>query len=206
MATPLAELLDTVLFDTRVREQFRQAPESFLRSAGYDELDAADVQEAMLVLADGSPPIRAGQLIAGGEAIGDPADLDDLDGAATAGLLGAAQGLVVALDAMPIEEHDDPATLDLDHGTAEPAGNSGDDSDHELELAFGAGTADDAIDEPLIDTDDPIEDVGGIDRPADLGADLAPDLHATPDPIDDPTTPLDDPDQDPFDEWDDYEG
>lgn len=152
MATPLHQLVDTVLFDPAERELFRQAPETYLRTAGYDDLDAADVQEAMFVLADGASPDRADLLITGGRAIGDVANVDDLaiDGTDDVGLEGAGDAFGSALEALPLEV-DEIDGLDVvdDASTAapsEPAPSEG------LDTTFGAGA------EPDIDTSDISDD------------------------------------------------
>lgn len=181
MATPLAELLDAILFDPTVREHFQQSSEHFLRNAGHEHLDAADIQEALFVLADGSPPLRAEQLIAGGHAIGDPVDLDGLDDLDSDGF-DAADGLVAAIEAMVLDEPgvDDPQTLDDDTALDDDL-DTGDDSwaapvEDLPELddtEFGAGTGDDVagvefrIDEQLgraeTSTDDDVFLVDDID-------------------------------------------
>jgi hypothetical protein len=109
MATPLAQLLDIVMSDTEARADFARSPEAFMSEHGYQHLDADDVQEALFVLADGSPPAEAGALIESGRAI------DDLDASERHGLDGAIAGLGNALhslfggDALDVI---DPAELD----------------------------------------------------------------------------------------------
>ena len=224
MATPLAQLLDAVLFDGGVREQFRLSPEAFLRSAGYDDLDATDVQEALFVLAEGSASVRASQLVAGGLAIGDPIDLDSLDGPAgepgaeSGGLGAAGDSLVTALDAINSEETtlDDPEALDdIDNARAIESAHV---ADSNLDAAFGAGTADAdtsdtdtsdlAVDGQELDASVGAEsDAEELDEPHRLTADVSPELDDL-DPFDvlDPLNPLDpETDPDPSDDWTDFE-
>lgn len=146
MATPLADLLDGVLHDAEVRAEFAASPEVFLHEHGYAELDAADVQEALFILADGAPPAEAAALNSGGRSID---DLDDLDGA---GLGGAAAGLAAAVASITGDEllADDPADLDglPDHDTADDP----DDLDaHRIEHAGGADDDDDLDDDGAAD-------------------------------------------------------
>ncbi len=157
MATPLHQLVNTVLREPGAREQFLLAPEAFLRSAGYRELDAADVQEALFVLADGSEPARSEQLLAGGRAIGDPAELDGLDGldGADGGLAAAGWGLVEAIDTMLMDE---PSPPDIDRrddlDAVDAVGGADDQLDDE---GFGSGTADVGGVDPSTLIDDVVE-------------------------------------------------
>ena len=107
MATPLARLLQDVLHEPDVRAQFAAGPESFFADHGYDHLDAADVREALFVLADGAEPEAAGDYQSGADAIGDTPGLAELDGIA-----GAAAGLASAvariLGAPQLDDPTDP--------------------------------------------------------------------------------------------------
>lgn len=106
MATPLARLFDQVINDPDIRAEFAGSPVSFLRDHGYAELDAADVQEALFVLADGSAPSDAAALIDGGRSIDTLDSPDD-------GLSGAAAALGAALRTIVGFEVDvDPGDLD----------------------------------------------------------------------------------------------
>lgn len=108
MATPLATLLHGVLHDADVRAEFAASPDAFLADHGWPGLDAADLREALMVLADGAPAATAGALVTGAEAID-----ADVEGSTTAGA-----GLLEALTAIgavaPVEVEPDHDPADLD--------------------------------------------------------------------------------------------
>ncbi|MFW2332336.1 hypothetical protein [Ilumatobacter sp.] len=205
MATPLSELLDAVLTDAGAREQFRLAPEAFLRSAGYRDLDAADVQEALFVLADGSEPVRAGRLLDGARSIGDPADLDGLD---DRGLAGAGDGLLAAIDAATIA-----GTQDTTGEQHDAADRDGDDpaGDRVGDEAFGSGTGEsgdvDVSDLLHLDDAQPTADAPGLSLEPEIdGLDGLGDLDDTDRPLEGVSRGADEPDDidDEFaaDDWD----
>jgi hypothetical protein len=145
MATPLVQLLRGMIDDPAVRAEFADGPMDYLGRHGYGSLDAADVREALLIMADGAPTAEAVQLHAGGEAI---------DAEAGDGLAGAAAGLGGALAAMTGDIDIDPADLDgLDDADAAT------DEDDPLEA-----TADDAEpDTSDTDTETETESVTAVD-------------------------------------------
>jgi len=169
MATPLAELLDLVLSDADARDGFADAPADFMVRHGYEHLDADDVQEALFVLADGSPPAMATVLIDGGRAV------DTLDPAERGGLAGAIAGLsraFVSMFGVDVPEYDDPAELDSDaeqatDGPSDAFDDEGDDrSDDE---------SDDRSEDEGDDQGNDNAELGStaVDTPVDVGLDLA---------------------------------
>jgi hypothetical protein len=84
MATPLADLLRAVLTDDTVRLAAGRSPSALLRDHGWEHLDATDLREAMLVLADGAPTVEATIWVAGGDTIDPDATAGDALAAATA--------------------------------------------------------------------------------------------------------------------------
>ncbi|MCB0998155.1 MAG: hypothetical protein KDB40_02570 [Acidimicrobiales bacterium] len=173
MATPLARLLQDVLHEPDVRAQFAAGPESFFADHGYDHLDAADVREALFVLADGAEPEAAGDYQSGADAIGDTPGLAELDGIA-----GAAAGLASAvariLGAPQLDDPTDPAELDdladrfggadADDPGPDPSDHDdrddGDDADADDDAADGRGP--DADGDPA----DPADTADTADRSA----------------------------------------
>jgi hypothetical protein len=77
MATPLADLLRTVLTDDSARLAAGRTPSAFLHEHGWEHLDAADLREAMLVLADGAPTVEATVWVTGSDAIDGDGDVGD---------------------------------------------------------------------------------------------------------------------------------
>lgn len=75
MATPLGELLRQLRTDTDVQTRFHQSPAEYLHEHGWGDLDAADMHEALLLLADAAPAAEAADWIAAGESI-EPTALD----------------------------------------------------------------------------------------------------------------------------------
>jgi len=166
MATPLAQLLDLVLTDADARDGFADAPADFMARHGYEHLDADDVQEALFVLADGSPPAMATVLIDGGRAV------DTLDPAERGGLDGAIAGLsraFVSMFGVDVPEYDDPAELDSDaeQATDGPSDAFDDEGDDRSE--------DEGDDEGDDRSDDDNAELGStaVDTPVDDGLDLA---------------------------------
>ena len=187
MATPLVQLLRGVIDDPAVRAEFADGPMDFLSRHGYEHLDAADVREALMIMADGAPTSEATQLHTGGEAI-DSEGGDGLAGAATG--LGSALGAITAAD-VDIDPADLDGLDDLD---------SADDVDDE---SVAADTVDDSTDETagpgetsvgdaLFDTDElaapatgePAPDEPALDEPALDEAPFASQPDSTPDDID----------------------
>ncbi|MDJ0771494.1 MAG: hypothetical protein QNJ12_22095 [Ilumatobacter sp.] len=127
MATPLGQLLRELRTDTDVQARFSSSPAEYLLDHGWGDLGAADLQEALLLLADAAPPTEAVQWVAVGEAVDTDAE-------------GAADALATAFGALG---NDDAAT---EHGAvADP---------HELDDP--AGPADEARrDDDPADLDDP---------------------------------------------------
>jgi len=166
MATPLAQLLDLVLSDADARDGFADGPADFMVRHGYEHLDADDVQEALFVLADGSPPAMATVLIDGGRAV------DTLDPAERGGLAGAIAGLsraFVSMFGVDVPEYDDPAELDSDaeQATDGPSDAFDDEGDDRSE--------DEGDDEGDDRSDDDNAALGStaVDTPVDDGLDLA---------------------------------
>lgn len=112
MATPLSDLFDRVINDPETRTEFAAGPEAFLHEHGYTALDAADVQEVMYILADGSPPATAVGYVAAGNSIGDldPDMQHGLTGAASA--LGTAVAVIAPATVEPVVDPVDPGELD----------------------------------------------------------------------------------------------
>lgn len=131
MATPLADLLRAVLTDDTVRQAAGRSPSAFLQDHGWEHLDAADLREAMLVLADGSPSAEAVIWVEGGEAIDPDADLADALVAAAAALPADGASDLLA---------DDPAGLD---GDGDSDSDSPNDTADDADTAHGDGTGDD---------------------------------------------------------------
>ena len=181
MATPLAQLLQDVIHEPEIRAQFAASPESFLADHGYEHLDAADLREALYVLADGAAPDAAAGYQAGGDAIDadtDPAEQGGLAGAA-AGLLDALAGIGGAL--LPIELSHDPSHLDDTDDTDDEAGAAR----HGERTAAGVDDAETDADTDDLATDGPVArpalddheiapagDAGVSDELADLDLDL----------------------------------
>ena len=165
MATPLAQLLDLVLSDADARDGFADAPADFMVRHGYEHLDADDVQEALFVLADGSPPAMATVLIDGGRAV------DTLDPAERGGLAGAIAGLsraFVSMFGVDVPEYDDPAELDSDaeqatdgpsDAFADEGADEGDDRSDDDNAALGSTAVDTPVDDGL--------DLARSERPSD---------------------------------------
>lgn len=132
MATPLSDLFDRVINDPETRTEFAAGPEAFLHEHGYTALDAADVQEVMYILADGSPPATAVGYVAAGNSIGelDPDMQHGLAGAASA--LGTAVAVIDPATFEPPVDPVDPGELDgLDD--ADDAADSADDDTGDLD-------------------------------------------------------------------------
>lgn len=171
MATPLARLLQDVLHEPDVRAQFAAGPESFFADHGYDHLDAADVREALSVLADGAEPEAAGDYQSGADAIGDTPGIADLDGIA-----GAAAGLASAvariLGTPVLDDPTDPAELDdladrFDDADLVPSDHDADDADDgDDDRSDGDDDADAAPGGDPSDTADASAPVGTADRNA----------------------------------------
>jgi hypothetical protein len=135
VATPLRTLLDGVFHDDEMRHAFADDPATFLDLHGHGDLSAADVQEAMFVLADASATAPATALRAGAFELGDPADLDASDAALQPEVVARALAL-----------HDEALGL-----------AAADDANTEATGAFG----EDEIDE--IDDIDDIDGFGNLD-------------------------------------------
>lgn len=157
--------------DPGVRAEFSGAPMDYLGRHGYESLDAADVREALMIMADGAPTTEAVQLHAGGEAI---------DAAGGDGLAGAAAGLGSALGAMTATEVDiDPADLDgLDDAEA-VAGEDG-----AVEAADDADAGTDDADDTTVAADASGEGTGPVhatldDAQLDVDDLAEPDVSAT---------------------------
>ncbi len=69
MATPLTHLLNGLRNEPTVRADFESSPTEFLHEHGWFELDPADVQEAMFILADAAPTTEAAVWLDAGHAI-----------------------------------------------------------------------------------------------------------------------------------------
>jgi hypothetical protein len=160
MATPLVQLLRGMIDDPAVRAEFADGPMDYLGRHGYESIDAADVREALLIMADGAPTAEAVQLHAGGEAI-DPTGAD--------GLAGAAAGLGGALAAMTGDVHIDPAHLDglddAEGATDESSDEAGDD-----DIVIEARTDDPEADGSDTDPESVTESVVGGDHASDTTA------------------------------------
>ena len=111
MATPLRDVLLAAVTDTDARTALERSPGNYLAEHGWQDLDVADLQEAMLILADGGTTTDAVTWVTGAEAI----DTTEND-------LG--QALSVALAAMQVPpDPEDPTALDgfEDDGRDAPA-------------------------------------------------------------------------------------
>ncbi|TPW12810.1 MAG: hypothetical protein FD127_2414 [Acidimicrobiaceae bacterium] len=148
MATPLSDLFDRVINDPETRTEFAADPEAFLHEHGYTALDAADVQEVMYILADGSPPATAVGYVAAGNSIGDldPDMQHGLTGAASA--LGTAVAVIAPGTVEPVVDPVDPGELDGLDDTDDDT----DDAD-DVDDADAAGIGDD-VDPGDLDPDD----------------------------------------------------
>jgi hypothetical protein len=160
MATPLLQLLRGMIDDPEVRAEFADGPMDYLGRHGYESIDAADVREALLIMADGAPTAEAVQLHAGGEAI-DPTGAD--------GLAGAAAGLRGALAAMTGDVHIDPAHLDglddAEAATDESGDEAGDD-----DIVVEARADDPEADGSDTDNESVTESVVVVDHASDTAA------------------------------------
>ncbi|MEK7425790.1 MAG: hypothetical protein AAB131_18355 [Actinomycetota bacterium] len=163
MATPLSDLFDRVINDPETRTEFAAGPEAFLHEHGYTALDAADVQEVMYILADGSPPATAVGYVAAGNSIGDldPDMQHGLTGAASA--LGTAVAVIAPVTVEPVVDPVDPGELDGLDDTDDDT----DDAD-DVDDADAAGIDDD-VDPGDLDPDDldaATRDTRGLDAVA----------------------------------------
>lgn len=102
MATPLATLLTGLRTDPALRSAFEEQPTEFLIEHGWQDLDPADMAEAMLVFADATPPLESAEWSEGADVF------SSLDGT---GAEATAAGLSNALATFA----DDPALLDGPH-------------------------------------------------------------------------------------------
>lgn len=153
MATPIAELLHAVLTDATVRADATRSPRAFLDDHGWEHLDAADLQEAFLVLADGAPPAEAAVWIAGGDAV----DPDGEAHGALASAIGALPGALVATDPSALDDPA-PAAADTDTETDDIETDDDteietDDDDIETETETETGTDDETETETGTDDD-----------------------------------------------------
>jgi hypothetical protein len=183
MATPLADLLRSVLTDDTMRLAAGRSPGAFLRDHGWEHLDAADLREAMLVLADGAPTAEAVVWVGGSDAIDIDADPADALTAATATF---PSDLVaddpIALDDIDDPHDDGPDTDDDVHD--DHAGDAGDAASDELDDATGGGGTDVEL------TDVELTDIGSD---GDEAIDLDTDGTLDPDPFE--TGPPDGPER-----------
>jgi hypothetical protein len=207
MTTPLATLLHGVLHDAEVRADFVASPDAFLADHGWPDLDAEDLREALLVLADGAPAVLAGALVTGAEAIDDDASLSAGAGLrdALAAIAGSESTDAEVLGADP--DHD-PADLDDRHDVRhQDPDDEDEDEDEDVERASDdtAGHRSTHLAERLEAIDRTAADGAAFDDArgtihhdaADRSADLVTDVDADPgiDPGTDPET-----DADPFDD------
>ena len=165
MATPLRDLLHELRHDTEVQARFHSSPGEYLHEHGWSDLDAADLQEAMLLLADAAPAAEAADWISVGTAI--DADHDD-----PAAALDRALGTVTdrtpdALDEDPdllddrtapdhdpadaIDFDDDVATTDIDGDTGADAAPASRPPEPQPDLPTTADELE--TDEPIADHD-----------------------------------------------------
>lgn len=164
MATPLADLLRSVLTDDTVGRAAGRSPSAFLRDHGWDHLDVADLREAMLVLADGAPTAEATAWVAGSDVIDPDSDLD----AALTAVAETFRSDLVADDPFDVDDIDTDHDTDIDHDT-------------ELDELDGIDDTRDA---------DPAEDAAGLevfgpielDEPEQFATPLASPLDDVPDP------------------------
>ena len=213
MATPLGDMLRQLRTDTEIHERFHRSPGEYLHEHGWGDLDAADVQEALLLLADGAPAPEAAQWVAAGEAV-DPTAPDPA-GALDAALSGLGDLAVDDPDDIDGLDRPDADALD-DH--ADPHGLDGFDDLDDLDDLGDVDDLDGAASDPGMPTPSPAAAPTPIAAATTDGIDPLDDADAAIDPFDpvhdpfaddDPislTTDADDrPDADPEPEpdWDD---
>ena len=119
MATPLGQLLHTLRTDPEVRRAVRNSPEEYLDRHGWGDLDSADLQEALLLMADAAPHRDAVGWISAGDSVGQHED--DPAGALVAALDTLGGDVDHLHDDLEPAAFDDPADLDDPIGHDDPA-------------------------------------------------------------------------------------